>query len=326
MADSKKNICFIGGGSIATAMGNVMAVHPQLDITLISIEEDVVRSINNNHINHKYFPNIPLHEKLFASTDTRKLKDADIIFLAIPSAVIINYLRDHHSDLNDKTIIVNLAKGFGDEKCTIAHCLEELLPNPVVSMKGPTFARDLINGMPTAVTIAARDETYFPVFQDITEGTNLYLDFSTDLGGVEILSILKNIYAIALGIADANFNSANLRFLLLTKAFKEMNNILLHFGGERETMFKYCGYGDFSLTALNDLSRNRTLGLLIGKGFFTKQISDNVILEGHIAINVFCDKISKNNSFQGNYIMQELYKVFNENYDISSFVGNVLKV
>ena len=181
-----------------------------------------------------------------------------------------------------------------------------------------------MNNQPTAFTLAARDEKHFSLFKEIFKGTSIFLDFTTDLKGVEMLSILKNIYAIVMGITDAHFDSPNLRFLVLTKAFKEMKNILLHFGGREDTLFRYCGYGDFSLTSLNDLSRNRTLGLLIGKGFFTNDISDKVILEGKIAVNVFCDKINRTDAIEKYPIINELYKVFNDRYDISSFVSRIL--
>lgn len=109
--------------------------------------------------------------------------------------------------------------------------------------------------------------------------------------GVEILSILKNIYAIVIGIVDAHFNSPNLRSLVLTKSFSEMRDILTLMGGKQETMFKSCGIGDFTHTALNDLSRNRTLGLLIGKGFFTEHVSHELVLEGRNAVNILYQEL-----------------------------------
>jgi glycerol-3-phosphate dehydrogenase (NAD(P)+) len=144
--------------------------------------------------------------------------------------------------------------------------------------------------------------------------------------GVEYLSILKNIYAIILGIVDANFDSPNMRFLILTKAFDEMRRIMLKSGGKESSMFHYSGYGDFSLTALNDLSRNRTLGLLIGKGFFTKDISDKVVLEGKMAVSTFCEKILEESGEKEFPMIFELQKVFLNNYDISYFVGNILQL
>ncbi len=320
----QQNIMFVGAGAIGTSMGNSLAKNPFLDITLLSIEEEVVLSINESHINQKYFPTLPLNPRMKATMDIELLRDADIILLGIPSVQTVKYIREHKKYLKDSTIIVNLAKGFGEHNKTITECLEDTVPNPVFTLKGPTFARDIMNNQPTAFTLAGRDESVFELFRDICRGTNIYLDFTTDIRGVEILSILKNIYAIVVGIADAHFDSPNLRFLVLTKAFKEMRKILLHFGGEQETIFRYCGYGDFSLTALNDLSRNRTLGLLIGKGFFSSDISDKVILEGKIAVNVFTEEISKTMDIENYPIIQELYKVFNDTYDISAFVSRIL--
>jgi glycerol-3-phosphate dehydrogenase (NAD(P)+) len=88
---------------------------------------------------------------------------------------------------------------------------------------------------------------------------------------------------------------------------------------------KYCGIGDFALTSLNDLSRNRTLGLLIGKGFFTDYISEKVVLEGRIAVNVFHRELQNSGIDAGRFpIMNELYKVFNSGYDISDFVSKII--
>ncbi len=319
------NISIIGSGSIATALGNILSAKNNLNVTLLSIEDDVVDSINKSNINYKYFPNIKLNHKLKATNDNKILNSANVVFLAIPSSVTVDFILSLKNELNKNSILVNLAKGFGNENKTIVECLEDKIPNPVCSLKGPTFARELINKSPTAFTLGTRNEDVFKLFSEIFKDTNIFIDFSTDVIGVEILSILKNIYAIAVGIVDAHFNSPNLRFLFLTKAFKEMKNIHLQFGGDEETLFKYCGYGDFGLTALNDLSRNRTLGLLIGKGFFTNDISDKVLLEGRIAVNVFCKKISRINSLKDYHIISELYRVFNNSYDVSKFVNEILK-
>ncbi len=319
-------IVFIGAGAIATSLGNALVKNPANDVTLVSVEDEVVRSITDEHINRKYFPGNLLEQGLKATLETSPVSTADFLFMAIPSVETVRYLHEHKGLLRKDTIIVNLAKGFGDKNCTIIRCLKEFLPNPICPMKGPTFARDLINNQPTAFTVGAEDPGLFDQFEEIFEGTGIYLDFSTDVQGVEILSILKNIYAIVAGITDASFDAPNLRSLVLTKAFKEMRGILGEFGGKEETMFNYCGFGDFTLTALNDLSRNRTLGLLIGKGFFTKEMSDKVVLEGKIAVTVIMGELEKAGK-EGNYpILGELYKVFTDHYDLSSFVSNILKL
>jgi len=322
-----KRIVFIGSGAISTAIGNILAEKEKYNIQLLSIEKDVIDSINKAHVNIKYFPNIRLHPSLLATSDRSVLKNAEIVFLGIPSNVTINYIEKNKSFLNRDAVLVNLAKGFGKEHKTIPQCISKIVDNPVVSMKGPSFAREIINQMPTAFTIASKKDKYFDTFNEVFGYTNIYLDFTNDVIGTELASILKNIYAIIMGIVDAHFDSPNLRSLVLTNAINEMRYVISKFGGKEDTMFHYCGFGDFSLTALNDMSRNRTLGLLIGKGFFTDYISEKVTLEGKIAVNIFIDEILKKFFIKAkNLMMYELYRVFNEeNYDLANFVNNILK-
>jgi len=325
MTKKPLNISFIGAGTIGTALGNIIAETGIHQVRLLSIEEEVVNEINSEGMNTKYFPSHHLHPSLKATTDKEQIRESDIIFLAIPSVVLMDYMVSIRSYVPPKATLVNLAKGFGSEHKTIIHCLKEKFPNPLCSMKGPSFAREIINRIPTGFTIGCVDQAAGDGLIAVFNETSIFTDRSDDIEGVEMLSILKNIYAICLGIVDAHFNSPNIRFLILTKAFNEMRKILLHFNGKEETIFRYCGYGDFTLTALNDLSRNRTLGLLIGKGFFTEHVSHELVLEGKVAVNVFYEEISGILDVRKEFpIIGELYKIFNTRYDVSAFVSNLL--
>jgi glycerol-3-phosphate dehydrogenase (NAD(P)+) len=320
-------LTFIGSGAISTSIGNVLAQKEKYIIQLLSVEKDVISSINKAHVNIKYFPNVRLHPAMRATSDKTILEQSDVIFLGIPSHVMIDYIETNKGFINKDAVLVNLAKGFGKEHQTIPQSISKIVENPIISMKGPSFAREIINRMPTAFTIASKKDKHFDLFKEIFGYTNIYLDYTNDLIGTELASILKNIYAIIVGIVDAHFNSPNLRSLVLTNAINEMRYIISRFGGKEDTMFNYCGFGDFSLTALNDMSRNRTLGLLIGKGFFTDYISEKVTLEGKIAVNIFIDEILKKRFIKAKRLMMyELYKVFNDDtYDMANFVNNILK-
>ncbi|RLD79267.1 MAG: hypothetical protein DRJ15_09785 [Bacteroidetes bacterium] len=325
MNKQQANIVFAGAGSIGTAIGNTLA-RAGHNVSLYTIEGHIAKAINEKHINPDYFPRAPLCEKLKASEDIKVLLEADVLFLALPSIITVDFVLQNKEYISEKVVLVNLAKGFGCGKMTITACLEKMINNPVSTMKGPTFAREVINAAPTAMTFAAADKKLFDQIGAIFKNTSIYLDYTTDVEGVEYLSILKNIYAIILGIIDAHFDSPNLRFLVLTRAFDEMRRIMLRSGGRESSMFNYSGYGDFSLTALNDLSRNRTLGLLIGKGFFTKDISDTVVLEGKMAVSTFCQDILDEPDREEFPLIFELNKIFQNNYDMSSFVGNILRM
>ena len=318
-------VAIIGAGTIGTALGNVIAENGREDVLLHSIEAQTVADINNLHVNSRYFPAIRLHNGLHATTDNHLLEKAEVVFLGIPSVVMIDYLKSIRSHLPPDAHFINLAKGFGFGGKTIMECLGESFPNPISTMKGPSFAREIINRMPTGFTLGHAPGVNISPLSELFDGTSIHLDYSDDVPGVELLSILKNIYAVALGIVDAQFNSPNLRFMILTKAFREMRRVLLWFGGREETLFNYCGYGDFTLTALNDLSRNRTFGLLIGKGFFTEHVSHDLVLEGRTAVNVFYGEISKKINVEAHFpIIAELHHIFYTRYDITQFVDRIL--
>lgn len=327
MRDSKDfRIVFIGAGTIGTALGNILAETCREKILLHSIEPETVYDINNLHVNTRYFPAIRLHENLCATTENTFLAGSELIFLAVPSVAMIGYLEKIRSFLPGNAKFINLAKGFGYGSKTIIECLEERFPNPVYTLKGPGFAREIINRLPTGLTLGHRNDQETDSITSIFSGTPVHLDFSDDMRGVELLSILKNIYAVVIGIVDAQFNSPNLRFLVLTKAFREMKKVLLWCGGKEETLFRYCGYGDFSLTALNDLSRNRTLGLLIGKGFFTEHVSHDLVLEGKTATNIFYSEISHKIDIETHFpLIAEMNRIFSGKYDISRFVNTILE-
>ena len=146
-------IALIGAGTIGTALGNILAGTGKETILLHSVESHVVDNINKSHVNNKYFPGLQLHPGLRATTDASLLEHCEVIFLAIPSVVMMNYVKTISQNLPPATLLVNLAKGFGAGSKTIIECLQEEFPNPVCTMKGPSFAGEIINRMPTGFTV-----------------------------------------------------------------------------------------------------------------------------------------------------------------------------
>ena len=285
------NIIIIGSGSFATAMANQLSINQKNSILMLVRNEAVVDEININHTNNTYFPNKFLNEQIKATTEYEFLKDADVVFIALPTKVIIKTFKKISEFINPSSLIVNLSKGIYKNGLTINEALKKYVnSNNIISFKGPTFAVEIFDNNPSMFTLAFKEASQYLVIKEITSGTNIYFDYTSDTKGIEYLSAIKNIYAIFLGIIDAKYNSANTRFMILTKAISEIRIILDELGGREETLFLSAGIGDLGLTGLNDLSRNRTLGLLIGKGFYNKDFNKNsVVLEGIKALK----KISK---------------------------------
>lgn len=320
------NIVIIGAGAFGTALGDVLVGNPENTVTLLCRREEISEAINCTHLNPKYFPNFRLNKKLLATTDATILSNADFIFLALPSNSVKNFLSAVKESVNKNAVIINLAKGFSIDNKTIIESLRSEFDEVICSIKGPTFATELIHKLPTGFTVGYESTELYDSFLYMFNDTNIVLDYSEDVIGVEILSILKNMYAILLGIIDAHFNSANVRFLFLTKAFKETRDIIVEFGLKEETLYKYCGFGDFGLTSLNDLSRNRTLGLLIGKGFLSGKISDNVILEGKRSLEIFYNIImNKTSDYEQFPMIFQLYRLFNSNLSVSDLINSLIR-
>lgn len=275
-------IVIIGGGAYGTALANQLAYNPKNEIYILVRDKRVSEELNISHCNTKYFPGRSLHSKIHASTDYNILGTTNIVFLTLPTKSIEEITDGLSQHLSPDSLVVNMAKGIFEGGETIVAFLKRKLPQQqIVSWKGASFSAEMINRIPTLITLGFEHIGQLKIMSEITEGTNIFIDYTTDIKGVELLSALKNIYAIIMGNIDARFNAANTRFLILTKAIGEIKVILKALGGKEDTLFLGCGIGDISLTALNDLSRNRTLGLLIGKGFYNNSFQNNsIVLEG----------------------------------------------
>ena len=282
------NIIVLGAGTFGTAIANELSVNTENIVMLFSRNQEKVDEINNNHTNKVCFPNKHLTKHLTATFDKKEIENADVIFIALPSSVIVENLKNLKPYFLKSVLFVNLSKGLLENGETIVDRVKvELNTENIVTLKGPSFAVEVMEHADTLLTLGYSTKEQYEIINKIITDTALHIDCTTDIRGVEVLSVLKNIYALVLGVVDAKYNSPNTRFMILTKAFSEVRVLLRALGGSNDTLFLACGFGDLCLTSLNDLSRNRTLGLLIGKGFFnTDYKSNSVILEGLKAVDL----------------------------------------
>ena len=287
------NILVLGGGAFGTAIANELSVNIENNVVLFSRSQQKVGEINTFHTNKSCFPNKHLTKYLSATSDKNEIKQADVIFIALPSLVIIENLGALKSYFKQDVLLVNLSKGLFANGVTIVESIQKKLQiTNIVTLKGPSFAVEVMEHADTLLTLGYSTNCQYEIINTLIKNTSLHIDSTTDIRGVEVLSVLKNIYALVLGVVDAKYNSPNTRFMILTKAFSEARILLKSVEGSEDTLFLACGFGDFCLTSLNDLSRNRTLGLLIGKGFFSADYKSNsVILEGLNAIEMFHDLV-----------------------------------
>lgn len=305
-------IIIAGAGVFGTAIAERLSWNVNNTVLIYSRNQEIIDDINNNHQNKKCYPTRFLETSITAFSNIERFSEADYIFLAIPSNSIISFTEQIESYVNPHSLVINLAKGLAADGSFIT----DKINNPA-SMKGPTFAIELLNGFPSAFTFGGKKEDYIRIKKEILTSTMISLDYTSDAKSVELLSVLKNMYAIAIGLVSGRYNSPNVDFLIYTKAANEMRSFLELFNCSTETIFKYCGIGDLGLTSLNDLSRNRTLGLLIGKGFIPDVTSNSsTIVEGYRTVKLMNDMVCKEH-------LEEEYPIVTALYDLLYGPGTI---
>ncbi len=254
----------LGGGRWGTALGIHLARRGHT-VLIYDVNESAVRSIEEGF--HPYMEGFRLPPGISATTDLRAVESFRNVICALPTQVV----REVFSKLTLRGArVISASKGL--EIHTFRRVSEVVKETQkevsVFALSGPSFAEEVSKGMPTAVVLAHEGDTNSAkeLQREITaENFRVYLN--DDIVGVELGGALKNVIAIACGISDGLGFGYNARAALITRGLVEMTRIGVRLGARRETFFGLSGVGDLILTATSDLSRNRTFGLLLGRGF-----------------------------------------------------------
>lgn len=277
------SVCVAGGGSWGTALAHVAACGGHAT-TLYLRDETVCRAINEVHVNPRYLPSHPVHPDVAASTDPAVL-GAPLVVLAIPCQQQRAFLAANACHIAPTAVIVNVAKGI--ELTTLRTCsalAAEALPrNPFAVLSGPSFAREVMEGQPTAVVVASRTPGLAEALQQFFSTPVLRCYTSGDVTGVEIGGAVKNIIAIAAGLCDGLGIGTNGRAALVTRGLAEITRLGVAMGAKPLTFMGLSGLGDLVLTTTGDLSRNRQVGLSLGRG---EKLSDITARLGMVAEGV----------------------------------------
>lgn len=281
----------IGLGNFGTAIGNLVAANGY-EVRGWEYYEDVVLNINNHRENPQFLADVALSEHLFATSNIYEvIQDAEVLFIALPSAYILSTLAPVTESIHPHTILVNLAKGIDQETGQTGYqTLSRLLPaNRIIQLSGPSIANELARGMPTTVVLAGYDRSDLLTTARLLDNATFRTRFSDDIIGVELGGILKNIYAIGLGLFDGiGVQSINFRASYLTLSLEEITRYGVASGAEAETFRYLAGAGDLLATSMSEHSHNRHFGERLGQGYSVDQIEEEmgVLPEGYRTINM----------------------------------------
>lgn len=321
-------ITVFGSGSFGTAIAHLLA-RKGLDVLIWGRDPKVVREINSRHTNLSYLKNIPL-APFRATHDLDEATSGRTLFLfAIPCQFIRPFLLQIKKKLPKSAILVNLAKGIEIESLKIpSQIFSEILGPDVLKryamISGPTFAEELCHEMPTGAAVASTSLKTARFVQETLSLRFFRLYRARDCIGVELGGALKNVMAIGVGIADGLGFGQNTRAGLITRCLREMTELGVAMGAHERTFSGLSGIGDLILTCTGNLSRNRQVGLALGKGKPVKTILRSM---KHVAEGVPTAKSVNDLRRKHGIIMpnaEHVYKILYEGMSAREAVNQIL--
>lgn len=278
-----KRIAIVGAGSWGTALA-VFAARAGHDVTLWSRDPELAKSINQQRTNSRYLQSVSIPDRVTATNQLDRLEEASLVLLATPSHSIRQLLTDF-PPLNHETIIVSVSKGIEIETGKrISEIVKEVVGNsrPFVCLSGPSFAKEVVTGSPTAIVAASKDAVAARTVQNDLSFENLRIYTNADVVGTELGGSVKNVMAIAAGMTTGSGFGSNSVAALITRGLAEITRLARREGAQMETLMGLAGLGDLVLTCTGELSRNRYVGEQLGKGIPLDEIvaGMNEVAEG----------------------------------------------
>ena len=320
-----QKIGVLGGGAWGTALA-AAATQAGRDTLIWAREEDVVRSINDTHENTMYLPGVELDPNLKATNTLADLGDRDAVLMVAPAqytramaAELANHLR------NDVPLII-CSKGI--EVSTgklLSDAISEAAPgHPVCVLSGPTFAAEVARGLPCAVTLACEDEKLGSKLVQALGLPTFRPYLSDDIIGAQIGGAIKNVLAIATGVAAGLGTGENARAAVITRGLAEIVRFGALYGARRETLMGLSGLGDLILTCSSTQSRNMSLGKAVGEGKTLEQImaERNSVAEGAHTVDIVY-KIAQDKGLDMP-ITKAVYRILKEGESASDVMNDLL--
>lgn len=275
-------VVVIGAGSWGTALANLLAEKEAVHVDLWAREEEVYTEICEKHTNHLFLPNVKLTPALKATVSFEDaLHEKELVLIAAPSHVFREVLLGLKAHLKPDMSVMMATKGIENDSLMImSQVADQVLGHEFghrfACLAGPSFAKEVSRRLPTAVSISCEDQMHGEKLQKLFSTGFFRVYLSSDVVGTQLGGALKNVIAIAAGVSDGlNFGS-NARAALITRGLAEITRLGVQMGSNPHTFAGLAGMGDLVLTCTGDLSRNRTVGVKVGKGKSIEEITSGM--------------------------------------------------
>lgn len=278
------DIGIIGAGSWGTALALILHRNGHR-VTVWSVIESEIEMLKTEHEHKDKLPGVKLPENMEFTTDLKAAaEDKDVLVLAVPSPYTRGTSHNMAPLVREGQLIVNVAKGIEEHTLmTLSQIIEEEIPQAEVAvLSGPSHAEEVGRGIPTTIVVGAKKKSTAEYLQNVFMNEVFRVYISPDVLGIELGAALKNVVALAAGIADGLGYGDNTKAALITRGITEIGRLGVAMGGKLETFYGLTGIGDLIVTCASMHSRNRRAGILIGQGYTMEQAMDEVkmVVEG----------------------------------------------
>jgi glycerol-3-phosphate dehydrogenase (NAD(P)+) len=319
-------IAVIGAGSWGTALTSLLA-EKGYDMTLWVHNPDLASEMQQTRINRIYLPGTLIPDDITITSDLEKaVRKARYVLNAVPTQHTRSVFENVARWLPEEAIIISVSKGIEKKTLmTVSSILHELSQHPVAVLSGPSFAKEVIKKLPTAVTLATNVTNRGFMLQELFNVNNFRVYTHDDITGVEIGGALKNVMAIAAGIADSLGLGNSARASMITRGINEMTRLGVAMGAQERTFAGLSGIGDLVLTCTSPLSRNYTVGSKLGQGMKLGDILNQTksIAEG-VATAESAFELAKKYSIEMP-IVEQVYNVLYEDKEPSHAVKDLME-
>jgi len=321
----KKEIAVLGGGSWGTVLANLAAINGN-KVTLWMRDEANVESINTSSLNKKYLPDYLLDRRLIATSNIEDIESSLLVLFCVPSSSFREVLLKSIKYVNPEALLISATKGIEEKGFLL---MSQILENEIKShdigvISGPNLALEISQNQLTGTVIASKSKKLTEECIKIFASDSFRIYTNSDPYGVELGGALKNIYAIACGIADGLQSGENTVGMIMTRGLAEMSRFAVNQGADPMTFLGLSGVGDLITTCASPLSRNHAFGKLIGKGYQVDEAQKEIgqTTEGLKTLKVVWNKSKEEGVDMP--IVNSLYKIIYENEPLEGSIEKVL--
>lgn len=319
-------ISVLGAGGFGCAMACVYR-NLGYSVTLWAYTRDQAKEIQQNQENKHYLPGIKISPEIFITSNISDVLDSDVVLVVVPSFAVKSTISLLKNKISKNSVIVCLSKGIEEQTLKLfSQIIEETLPNSRYAiLSGPSHAEEIAKDITTALIVSSPDNSVSKYIQSVLSAPHIRIYVNNDLIGVQVGGALKNIIALATGICDGMNLGDNTKAALMTRGLKEISELGITMGAQKETFSGLSGIGDLIVTCTSLHSRNKKAGTLIGKGLAVKEAIAQVgmTVEGYV-----CSKCAYNLCKKHNIdlpIINEVYYILYDNKNPKQALKDLLQ-